>query len=100
MSYGNKSIGIIDNSIFLDRNDCLGSEFGRFDTHLGKPNDADPLHLGSKGIRLLCSNIKRCVMRKNNNQSVERFNGGGGIYNAAAHRATGQRDGYQVRAPW
>lgn len=93
LSYGYKNINIIDNSMFLDRNDCLGSEFGTYDIRLRRPNDADPLHLGSTGIKMFCSNIKRCVMRKNNSQSVQRFNGGSGGYSAAAER--GLRNGYQ-----
>ena len=92
MSYGYKNINIIDNSMFLDKYECLAPEFGTYDVVLKRHNDADALHLGSSGIKMFSSHIKRCVMRKNNSQSVERFNGGRGKYNAAAMR--GFRGGF------
>lgn len=97
MTFKNKNLYIIDNSLF---GDCLSNEFGRWDTQGGKPNTRDILHLGKKGIRLLATNIKQSVVKRPQSQSRARFNGGRGEFGNALGRTASNvvsptQNGYQ-----
>ena len=91
MTYSLRNVYVIDNSLF---GDVLCDEHGRWDTVNQRPNTADALHLGKKGMRILAKNIKSTIMGNGRNQNRSRFNGSGGQYGAAATRGE-HYDGYQ-----
>ena len=93
MTYKHRKISVLEHSTLADSNGSLIDDFGRFTD--GRPNPQDVIHLGKAGIRILCSNIKKTIIkRKSGNIARPRFNVGSGSYRDALGRGT-HHDGYQ-----
>ena len=92
MSVNEKRMYVIDTGPLLcDSRGLLRDEFGRF--RFNRPNAAEPIHLGKKGIRLLGNCIKQAIVG-NSTRSQGRFNG---EYNRAVDRSSYHGDA--ERAP-
>ena len=73
MAFSKKNLFVIDNSFLGTNNGCLPAEYGRFDTKNNAPLAHDIVHLGRKGLRLFCMNIKRSIRNKGRNQTGDVF---------------------------
>ena len=86
LTFRRKNTFVIDNCILGTDSGILPPDYGRYSG--GMPNPNDIVHLGRKGIRLFCRNIKRSIMHKGGSQARERFRGGNGSYRNALDRGS------------
>ena len=80
LSYQQRNIFIIDNSIFGRQ---LTDEHGRWDIAANRPLTSDIVHLGKSGIRKFAANIKESVAGRRSSQSKARFNTSRGNFSGA-----------------
>ena len=80
LSYQQRNIFIIDNSIFGRQ---LTDEHGRWDIAANRPLTSDIVHLGKSGIRKFAANIKESVAGRRSSQSKARFNTSQGNFSGA-----------------